>query len=102
MEGLLPQDYDTILHITRIANIDLELDNLRRKVLEELQKAFRANILTFFLADFNKRLSLPVLRDGDPAICQKYLDYYYQFDPMSPGRNTNLGKGVLRYNDIIS
>lgn len=102
MEGLLPQDYRTILHITRIANIDLELDNLRRKVLEELQKAFRANILTFFLADSNKRLSLPVLRDGDPAICQKYLDYYYQFDPMSPSRNANLGKGVLRYNDIIS
>jgi DNA-binding CsgD family transcriptional regulator len=102
MEGLLPRDYDTILHIAKIANVDLEMNNLRTRVLEELQKAFHANILTFFLADSKKRLSLPVLRDGDPAICRKYLDYYYQFDPMSPSRNANLGKGVLRYNDIIS
>ena len=100
MEGLLPRDYNTILHIVKIANVDLELNNLRRRVLEELQKAFHANILTFFLADSKKRLSHPVLRDGDPAICQKYLDYYHQFDPMSPNRNPNVGKGVLRYSDI--
>jgi DNA-binding CsgD family transcriptional regulator len=100
MEGLAPRDYDTILHIAKIANVDLEMNNLRTRVLEELQKAFHANILTFFLADSKKRLSHPVLRDGDPAICQKYLDYYHQCDPMSPNRNPNVGKGVLRYSDV--
>jgi DNA-binding CsgD family transcriptional regulator len=100
MEGLLPRDYDTILHIVKSANVDLELNNLRRRVLEELQKTFHANILTFFLADTRKRLSHPVLRDGDPTICQKYLDYYHQFDPMSPNRNPNIGKCVLRYSDV--
>lgn len=100
MEGLLPRDYDTILRITKVANTDLELGTLRRRVLEELQKAFHANILTFFLADSKKRLSHPVLKDGDPAMCQKYLDYYHQFDPMSPNRNPNVRKGVLCYTDI--
>ncbi len=100
MEGLLPRDYDTILHIAKIANVDLELNNLRTRVLEELQKTFYANILTFFLADTKKRLSHPVLRDGDPTICQNYLDYYHQFDPMSPIRNPNVGKGVLCYSDV--
>ena len=94
------RDYDTILHIAKIANVDLEMNNLRTRVLGELQKAFHANILTFFLADPKKRLSHPVLRDGDPAICQKYLDYYHQSDPMSPNRNPNVGKGVLRYCDV--
>lgn len=100
MEGLSARDYDTILHIAKIANVDLELNNLRRRILEELQRAFHANILTFFLADTKKRLSHPVLRDGDPAICQKYLDYYYQSDPMSPNRNPYIGKGILRYSDV--
>ncbi len=70
-------------------------------MLEELQKAFHANILTFFLADSRSRLSSPVLKDGDPGICQRYLDYYYQFDPMSPWKGIEVGRGVLRYNDII-
>ena len=101
MERLPPRDYDTILHIAKIANVDLEMNNLRRRVLEELQKAFHANILTFFLADSKKRLYNPVLKDGDPVISQTYEDYYHQFDPMHPNRKPNIGRGVLRYSDII-
>ncbi len=102
MQKLSTKDYKTILHIARVAQSNLELSILRKRVLEELQKAFQANILTFFLADSKRRLSSPILKDGDPTICQRYLDYYYQFDPMSPWREeVELKRQVLRYSDII-
>jgi len=100
VEKLLSQDYNTILHIARVAQADLEPSILRKRVLEELQKVFQANILTFFLIESKGRLSSPVLKDGDPGICQKYLDYYYQFDPMSPWKGVEVARRVLRYSDI--
>ena len=101
MQKILSKDHNTILNIARVTQADLEPSILRKRLLEELQRTFHANILTFFLADSKDRLSSPVLKDGDPAICQKYLDYYYQFDPMSPWKGIEVARGVLRYSDII-
>jgi DNA-binding CsgD family transcriptional regulator len=93
---------DRALDIIKSVNADLQLNNLRYMILKELQKEFKANILTFFLADSKGRLLDPVLKDGDPKNTGKYLNHYNVFDPMNPKNLRTFGKPVLRLSEVVS
>lgn len=94
-------EYSKIFKVIEAANSDLQLDNLRFRVLEELQEAFEADSVIFFLADSGEALQDPLMKDTDPTNGKRYLEYYFQFDPMNPLNFPTSEVKAVRYDDVV-
>ena len=84
MPGLSNQDLKDVLLVTQTALECNEIDELRREVLSQLERIFKCNKITFFLADESrKKLDWKgvITRNIDGMLMDQYGEYYHQLDP---------------------
>ncbi|UCF92413.1 MAG: helix-turn-helix transcriptional regulator [Desulfobacterales bacterium] len=88
MTRLIDRDFMDVLLVTRAALEHNDLDEMRREVLKHLDRIFKCDKSTFFLAahgwqtlDFDGVVS----HGFDKDYMQQFIDYYYQLDPYVPG-----------------
>ena len=101
-----------IFEVSQGVSARLRVDDLRREVLRILEKIFRTNTSSFFLADESgKRIVMDgcVTRNIRKGYIPSYAQYYCRIDPMPNGINQSLSRvlsvvtldEVIPYKDLI-
>ncbi len=108
MSALSNQDLKDILHVTRVALDCDHIDTMREEVLYQLEKIFRCDKCTFFLADssFKKLDYSGVVNLGfEKEWMEKHIQHYHEMDPHVPGLLHNppivTTQQIVTFKDLI-
>lgn len=94
------ESISNILEIIRGANAHLEMDSLRKDVINTIHKAFRSDSSIFWLTDQNGNLINPIAVNLEQRYLAFYQSHFFRYNPFDPINLRPTPKSVITMEDL--
>jgi len=102
MGGIDQQDLRAVLEIIRVADLHLEVDQLRQDAIKAIHKAFKSHSCNFFLTDQHSKLIDPIGVNLEHRYLSIYQSHFFRFNPFDPINLERNPKATLTDEELFS
>jgi DNA-binding CsgD family transcriptional regulator len=90
------------LEIIRVANLQLDADQLRKDAIKAIHKAFKSHSCNFFLIDQHSKLIDPIGVNLEQHYLSIYQSHFFRFNPFDPINLQRPSKATLTDEELFS
>lgn len=96
-----PQAFEEIHEVLHLANVALDINSLRRRILDLLFKRVYVESSVFFVPDEKSKSTGGIEVNIEENYVKQYKEYYHKYDPIQLIKESHHRKRVIRLEELI-